>query len=128
MIVDASALVAIALQDASAAALAEKLRVAEVKGIGTPTLVETGIVLTAKIGDEAKALLAELLERFDIRAVAFTERHWREAFGAFLHYGNGRHPARLNFGDCLTYAVARLADLPLLCTGEDFGRTDLEIA
>ncbi|MGH2758831.1 MAG: type II toxin-antitoxin system VapC family toxin [Actinomycetota bacterium] len=128
MIVDASALVAIALQDAPAAALAEKLRVAEVKGIGTPTLVETGIVLTAKIGDEAKALLAELLERFDIRAVTFTERHWREAFGAFLRYGKGRHPARLNYGDCLTYAVARLADLPLLCTGDDFGRTDLEIA
>ncbi len=42
-----------------------------------------------------------------------------------MRFGRGRHPARLNFGDCLTYAVARLADEPLLFVGDDFSKTDL---
>lgn len=128
MIVDASALVAIAVQEPLAIELADKLRVADVKGIGTPTLVETGIVLAAKLGDEARTMLSGLLERFDVQPVPFGERHWREAFSASLRYGKGRHPAALNFGDCLTYAVAKLSGLPLLCSGDDFPKTDLTIA
>jgi ribonuclease VapC len=46
---------------------------------------------------------------------------------AFLRFGKGRHPAALNFGDCITYATARLAGEPLLCLGEDFAKTDLEL-
>lgn len=128
MIVDASALVAIALGERDAVSLAEKLRGADVKGIGTPTLVEAGIVLAAKVGDDARTILGELLEAFDISPIEFGRRHWREAFGASLRYGKGRHAAQLNFGDCLTYAVAKLSARPLLCTGDDFARTDLEIA
>ncbi len=51
--------------------------------------------------------------------------HYDLAVDAFQRYGKGRHPASLNFGDCLTYAVARIAGLPLLFTGDDFARTDL---
>jgi ribonuclease VapC len=47
---------------------------------------------------------------------------------AYLRFGQGRHKAQLNFGDCLAYAVARLADEPLLFTGNDFTETDLELA
>lgn len=47
---------------------------------------------------------------------------------AFRGYGRGQHPASLNFGDCLTYAAARLSGEPLLFVGEDFGKTDLEQA
>jgi len=46
---------------------------------------------------------------------------------AFTRFGKGRHPAELNFGDCLTYATARLSDKPLLCLGDDFAKTDLEL-
>ena len=46
----------------------------------------------------------------------------------FLRFGRGQHKARLNFGDCLTYAVARLANEPLLFVGEDFTQTDLALA
>jgi len=60
--------------------------------------------------------------------VSFGEDHWREAARAFRRFGKGRHPAALNFGDCLTYAVARLAGAPLLCVGEDFPQTDLDLA
>ena len=125
MIVDASAVIAIVLREPGAEELAEKLRLAEVKGIGAPTLVEAGIVLTARLGDNAAGLMSEVLRRFDIRTVSFGEPHWREALSAYVRYGKGRHPARLNFGDCMSYAVAKLAGSPLLFTGDDFTQTDV---
>jgi ribonuclease VapC len=57
--------------------------------------------------------------------VAFNEEHLDVATTAFLRFGRGRHPAALNFGDCKAYAVASVASLPLLFTGEDFARTDI---
>lgn len=56
----------------------------------------------------------------------FKREHSEAALNAFLRFGKGRHPARLNFGDCMSYAFARLSGLKLLYTGEDFGLTDLE--
>lgn len=50
-----------------------------------------------------------------------------EVRDAYRRFGKGRHPAALNFGDCLTYATARLTGEPLLYVGEDFARTDLEV-
>jgi uncharacterized protein with PIN domain len=64
----------------------------------------------------------------EIVIVPFGEAHARAAVDAYLRFGKGRHRAGLNFGDCLTYAVARLAGEPLLCTGPEFRRTDLQIA
>ena len=55
----------------------------------------------------------------------FGEAHWREALAAYRRFGRGRHRANLNFGDCLSYAVARLAGEPLLFVGDDFAATDL---
>ena len=128
MIVDASALVAIALAAPQADTLADKLRDTDLRHIGTPTLLETGIVLAAKIRSDAKLYLTQLLVDFDIEPLAFGEQHWRVAFDAALRYGKGRHPAGLNFGDCMTYAVAKVSGRPLLCTGDDFARTDLVLA
>jgi ribonuclease VapC len=128
VIVDSSALVAVALSEPPAHELGEKLRLAETRAIGTPTLVETGIVLAAKLADDARLFLSEILIESDIEAVALGPHHWRTAFDAALRYGEGRHPARLNFGDCLTYAVAKLSGQPLLCTRDDFARTDLVLA
>ena len=50
------------------------------------------------------------------------------AKGAWRRYGKGRHPARLNFGDCCTYALARVSGEPLLAKGEDFPKTDVMLA
>lgn len=58
----------------------------------------------------------------------FGDEHWKAAVDAHAEYGRGRHKAALNFGDCLSYATAKLAGAPLLCTGSDFARTDLELA
>jgi ribonuclease VapC len=60
--------------------------------------------------------------------IPFGEAHWRSAVDAYLRYGKGRHRAALNFGDCMAYAVAKLAQQPLLCAGADFAKTDLPLA
>jgi ribonuclease VapC len=91
--------------------------------IGAPTVTEAAIVLQAK--GAPPSLLPALMQRSALRIVSFTERHATVAADAYATYGRGRHPASLNFGDCMTYAVARLADAPLLFVGDDFSRTDL---
>ena len=60
--------------------------------------------------------------------MAFDEGHAIAALDAYSRFGKGRHRAALNFGDCCTYAVASVAGEPLLCTGDDFARTDLVLA
>ena len=128
MILDTSVIVAIALREPGYEELVEKIRSADTLGVGTPTLTETGMVLSARLGVEPQALLDRFLRDFGVVPVGFGEQHWREALDAFRRFGKGRHPAALNFGDCLSYAVARLADHPLLFVGNDFSRTDIQVA
>jgi ribonuclease VapC len=65
------------------------------------------------------------LRRLEAEVVAFNEEHLDAAATAFIRFGRGRHPTALNFGDCMSYAVASVAGMPLLFTGEDFRRTDI---
>jgi len=125
MIVDSSALLAIVFREPGWEQLVERLQSAGAVAAGAPTLAETGIVLTARLGPAADGLLERLLDELEIQEIPFGEIHWREAVDAFRRYGRGRHPASLNFGDCLTYAAASLSGEPLLYVGEDFARTDL---
>lgn len=128
MILDRSAIVGIVLREPGFEMLVHKLTQAEALAVGAPTLAETGLVLTARLGRDARGLLQGLLREWDATTVAFGEEHWREAVTAYERFGRGRHAAQLNFGDCLAYAVAKLAGEPLLCTGKDFARTDLTLA
>lgn len=129
MIVDSSALVAIALREPRCDRLLDAIAAAPRGiGVGAPTLVETSIVLSARLGCDARGLVGRLLLEGDIAIVPFTDAHYGTAVEAWLRYGRGRHAAALNFGDCLAYATARLADEPLLFTGDDFARTDIEVA
>lgn len=127
MIVDSSAVVAIVVQEPGYDLLLEKLTLGGA-GIGTPTLAELGLVLSARLGRDGRPIVDGLLDRLDLDVVPFCDAHWRTAVGAHLRYGRGRHRAGLNFGDCLTYAVASLADEPLLFVGDDFIHTDLRVA
>lgn len=128
MIVDTSALVAITFREPGHLDLVTKLVGAPSAGIGTPTLAETGLVLAARLRRDSRDLVVRLLDEFSIVEIPFGDQHWREAVDAYLRFGEGQHKARLNFGDCLTYAVARLANEPLLFVGDDFPETDLELA
>lgn len=126
MILDSSALLSIFFDEPVKDILLDRIEQAQVLGIGAPTLVETGIVLAARTKVE-EFLLNEFIHRMGISIIPFTQDHYREAMRAYRLYGKGRHPAALNFGDCLTYAVAKVSGLPLLCVGEDFRKTDLPI-
>lgn len=128
MIVDTSALVAVFLKEPGYDALLAKLGAAKAVGVGAPTLAEAGVVLTARVGEHAPALLSQFLTEFGVVTVPFGDAHWRAAVEAYRRYGKRRHAAALNFGDCLTYATAKLAREPLLSTGQDFARTDLTLA
>jgi ribonuclease VapC len=128
VIADSSALLAVLLREQGFEPLEETLGRAPFVGVGAPTLAETAIVLHARVGALSRTLLRRLLDDVDATPIAFGDRHWPVALGAFARYGKGRHPAGLNFGDCLTYAVAKVANEPLLCLGEDFEQTDLALA
>ncbi len=128
MILDTSALIAILFREPEYEIVFKKLATADTILIGAPTLAETGIVLRARLGRQSAGILERFLREFMVVTVPFGEQHWREAVRAYGIYGRGQHAAALNFGDCMTYAVARLAGYPLLCVGEDFPKTDLQMA
>ena len=128
MILDTSAVVAILLAEDDHASLLARLNEAEVCGVGAPTHVECHAVLLARLGFDPTGLLSRFLAEFAVVTIPFTDDHQREASSAYRRFGRGRHPAALNFGDCLSYATARVARRPLLCKGEDFTRTDLPLA
>lgn len=128
MILDSSALVAVLLREPGWQALLGRIAADEAAAVGAPTLAEAGLVLTARLGRDARRLLSAFVREAGITVLPFVEEHARVAVEAYARYGKGRHPAALNFGDCLTYAVARLSGQPLLCVGDGFPRTDLPIA
>jgi len=128
VILDTSAVVAIFLREPGFEALVGKIAESDGVGIGIPSLVELGIVLSARLHRDARPLIDRFLQEGAIQPVPFGEDHWRIAVGAYLRFGRARHPAGLNFGDCLAYATAKLARQPLLCVGDDFPQTDLPLA
>lgn len=128
MILDTSALVAVLFEEPGFQELERKMLGTSVIAIGAPTLVETEMVTVRKYGEAAHLTIARLREKMDIAVISFRESHWETAVDAFIRFGKGRHPAALNYGDCLTYATARIAEKPLLFVGDDFARTDIEAA
>jgi ribonuclease VapC len=87
--------------------------------------VMTAMVAIGRLGSEGEALVEQFLEDWRVDVLSFGEDHWRVADVAFIRYGKDRHPAALNYGDCMTYASARLTGMPLLFTGNDFAQTDI---
>jgi ribonuclease VapC len=128
MILDSSAIVAIFFKEPGFEALVDKLATATNTGIGAPTATETAIVVGFRLGTDGRTLVSRFLHEQDVAIVTFGEDHWRTASEAYERFGRGRHKAALNFGDCLTYAVAKLAGEPLLAVGRDFSHTDLDLA
>lgn len=128
MIVDSSVILALVQREPDSAKLLAKLAEAPNIAIGAPTLAEASLVIRDRLDVDPLPILDRFLRDFQITVIDFTEAHWRETADAFARYGKGRSPAALTFGDCMTYAVARLASAPLLFVGEDFGKTDIELA
>ncbi len=128
MVIDSSALIAIALAESSAAELSTALRVADAVRLSAGTYLEASIVMARRHGTSWPAEIDFLIEQFGMSVESVTAEQALEARGAFLRFGKGRHPAALNFGDCFSYALARERDEPLLFVGDDFARTDVRAA
>ena len=85
------------------------------------------MVATSRNGPDGDAALRALITAADVVVMPIDDRQLDGAIDAWRRFGRGNHPAQLNFGDCMAYAVARLAREPLLCVGADFPRTDLDL-
>lgn len=125
MILDASAVLAILLEQPGSDSLIARIAAAPLLGIGAPTLLEAATVLSSRLSRDPRPLLSELLREGEIEVIPFTREHCEVAIDAFERYGKGRHPAALNFGDCQSYACAKVAGMPLLFAGNDFSQTDV---
>lgn len=129
MIVDSSALIAVLQGEPLADRIVELLAAADSPAISAATLVELSIVADGS-GDPVRSVrFDELLEAIGLEVVPLTEAQAAIARRAFRDYGRGSgHPARLNLGDCFTYALAKERRQPLLFVGADFAHTDLRPA
>ena len=127
MILDTSAIVAILLGESAAATLLEALEHAEVGiALSAVSLVETSIVLHTRLPNFSDDLLDDFLASYEVQVIPVSVAQAHRARAAFQQFGKGTgHPARLNFGDCFTYALAAERNHPLLFTGNDFRQTDL---
>jgi ribonuclease VapC len=125
VVLDTSALLAILLAEPEREAFIELLAQATDPLMSAASLVEASIVMQAKIGEAGVADLDELLSAAAVRCVAVDLVQAHVAREAYARFGKGRSPAGLNFGDCFSYALARVTGKPLLFKGEDFGLTDV---
>ncbi|MDT8449193.1 MAG: type II toxin-antitoxin system VapC family toxin [Wenzhouxiangellaceae bacterium] len=128
MIVDTSAVIAILAGEPDAERYARLIEQDPTPRIGTPTLLEASIVLTRWFGEAAEAALDAFVRESGAEVVPFDLPQLRAAQEAYRRYGKGRHPAGLNFGDCMSYALAKVCDEALLFKGEDFAGTDIGAA
>lgn len=128
IVVDTSALVAILRNEPEADSIAACLTQAQECVIGAPTKFELLLVMSRPYGDQGLAIANNLLAQYGFSVHDWTSELADIAGRALVEFGKGRHPAALNFGDCMAYAVAKSRDAPLLFKGDDFSLTDVKIA
>ncbi|MBA4159666.1 MAG: type II toxin-antitoxin system VapC family toxin [Gemmatimonadetes bacterium] len=127
MVLDTSAVIAILQVEPAATRLSLAIHTvaASSRRMSAASVVEAGIIVQRRFGDAGERDLDALLRELGVEVVPLTAAHAEIARSAFRRFGKGRHPARLNFGDCFSYALARALGEPLLFVGDDFARTDI---
>lgn len=126
MIVDTSAIMAILLDEPDQAEIALKLRSDFIRRISAGNWIELTVVVTRRADPILRAKLDALLALAPIEIAPVTAEQAKLGEQAYREYGQGSgHPARLNFGDCFAYALARATGEPLLYKGDDFAQTDV---
>jgi ribonuclease VapC len=128
MVIDSSVLVAILIGESDRDAYQRAIDASPSRLVSAVTKLETGMVMIGRRGLAAAEEVERLLARVSARIVPFDEHQADIARDAFARYGQGRHKAGLNFGDCAAYALAIAEAEPLLFKGTDFGATDVEVA
>lgn len=125
MIVDTSALAAIFFREPEEVHFTTLIRDAERSRISAANFVELSIVLEGQIGPQAIHQCERFFQQVGMVIEPFSVEQAHLARQAFHDFGKGRHPARLNFGDCFAYALSKATREPLLFKGEDFRKTDV---
>lgn len=129
MIVDASALVAIVRREFDAESYVDALEAADSPRISAATLFEAAQVVDGSGSEIMSRAFDQIVRLAAIEIIPFEAEHAAVARDARSRFGKGSgHPARLNFGDCMSYATAYIADEPLLYKGNDFAQTDIAAA
>lgn len=128
MVVDTSALIAILFEEPETAQFEQLIAAAPEVVMSAASHLESGIVMLGRHGPSYLPRLEQALHRFGITVVPVTPEQARLAIAAYARFGKGRHPAALNYGDCFSYALAQARGEPLLAKGEDFVRTDVQMA
>lgn len=126
IVVDTSALVAIAFAEAERESFAGIIEASGKALISSVSVVEARMVIHGRRGHRAVVMLDDLLRLPVFELVAPGQAETDAAYAAFVAYGKGSgHPAGLNFGDIFSYALAKVRGLPLLFKGNDFAQTDI---
>ena len=125
MVIDSSALIAILETEPEAECLAEAIEQDQVRLISAVSVVETTIVIENRRGKAGVKALNVLMDKIAIEIIPVTAEHATTACQAYHNFGKSKHPAKLNFGDCFSYAAAKLRCEPLLFKGNDFNQTDI---
>ncbi len=128
MIIDTSAIVAILFNEPDARIYAEAIGKADICRISASTFVEAAIVIESQTKNGGSQQFDSFMRRAEIIVEPVTQEHAHIARQAYSDFGKGRHPAALNFGDCFSYALAKVSGEPLLFKGEDFIKTDIRPA
>ena len=131
MFVDTSAIIAVLTGESEAEHFSNLIAASTVRYTSPVVLLEATMRLSSIFQlepDLVSDLLDQLVSRTRIEIVAVNTEMGRVAVKAFSRYGKGRHPAGLNFGDCLSYGAANTLGVPLLFKGQDFSLTDIERA
>jgi ribonuclease VapC len=126
MVIDTSALIAILFAEVEKDIFLQAIATDGVRLMSASTHTETSIVFAVRYGWENLPKLDSLIETLDIKIIPFSLEQSTVARAAYLKYGKGRHPARLNMGDCFSYALAITMNEPLLFKGNDFSQTDIQ--
>jgi ribonuclease VapC len=128
MIIDTSAIVAVLRGEHGAKAYAAMIESAPIARISAATYVELGVVIDGLRDPVMSGSLDPFLVSMVVVVESLTVSQARVARAAYQRFGKGSgHPARLNMGDCFSYALARDLDEPLLFKGDDFKLTDIEV-
>lgn len=128
MILDTSALSAIIFRESEGDRFLKMIHDTQRCRISAANFVELSMVIETQLGAEAGRQLDMFFRRAEIVIEPVTVEHAYLARQAFLDFGKGRHAARLNFGDCFAYALAKSTGEPLLFKGMDFSKTDIRKA
>ncbi len=131
MFVDASAIIAIVAQESGWPSLSARLDQSE-RTYVSPIVVYESVVGLARARKldlaDARNEINIFIEELGAKLIPISTEVGQEAVEAFRRFGKGRHAASLNMGDCFAYACARSLEVPLLCKGNDFSKTDIELA